>query len=842
MKFNLGRLIDPQTHTPTESLLLYDPDDLTTHAVCVGMTGSGKTGLCIDLLEEAALAGLPSILIDPKGDITNLLLQFPDLAPADFQKWVNVDEARRAHLSVEDYAVKRADEWRAGLAQWGLGPANIERLKDSVDWAIYTPGSDAGRPVSVLRSFDPPALSWDDNTEILRERIAGIVSALLGLVGIEADPVRSREHILLANIFETAWRAGQPLDLAGIITAVQTPPFAKLGVFDVERFYPEKDRFNLALALNAIAAAPSFQSWISGEALDIPALLHTPEGKPRCSIFYVAHLSDAERMFFIALLLEQVAGWLRAQTGSASLRALLYFDEVYGYFPPYPFNPPTKQPLMRLLKQARAFGLGVILVTQNPGDLDYKGLTNTGTWFIGKLQTDRDKARLLEGLETISAQSSQTLNIGKLDTLISSLRPRTFLLNNVHAPEPLIFETRWAMSYLAGPLTREQVRALKPINLLVPTAPSPVTVSGLGVTAPVAAMPRASTGPQFGLAEPAPPLAAAVTASVPTAVPQYFLPITQTLEDAVLVWRESTGQKRAQFEGGGTLVYRPVLFAQALVRYVLARANLNADRRFAYVLEVAQVEPAPHWAETEARPVEVKAVARTAPTGAQLQGAVAGSLLDAKRLAAWQKDLVAYLYRTADFSLHYNATLKLYARPGQSFEEFRAECKRAADDRRDEAMAKVRARYDKKLDTLEDRRAAEVREVDRNEDEVRAREAESRWTTTENIVGAVFGRSSKRLFSSGESKKRLAQRARNEMDESKVTVETLAAQIAQLKAEAQAEFSALVEKWAAAAQDVQPLRLTPKRTDILLEVFGLGWRPTWRLLVDGQPLDLPAYL
>ena len=836
MKFNLGRLLEPQTHAPTDSLLLYDPDDLTTHAVVVGMTGSGKTGLCLDLLEEAALSGLPSILIDPKGDITNLLLQFPDLAPADFQKWVNVDEARRAHLSLEEYAATRAAEWRAGLAQWGLGPGNIARLKDSVDWALYTPGSDAGRPVSVLRSFDPPPLSWDDNTETLREGIAGPVTALLGLVGIEADPVRSREHILLANIFEHAWRAGEPLDLAAIITQVQTPPFAKLGVFDVERFYPEKDRFNLALALNAIAAAPSFQSWVSGEALDIPALLRTPEGKPRCLIFYVAHLNDAERMFFIALLLEQVTAWLRGQTGSAGLRALLYFDEVYGYFPPYPLNPPTKQPLMRLLKQARAFGLGVVLVTQNPGDLDYKGLTNTGSWFIGKLQTDRDKARLLEGLETISAQGSLAFNPAQLDTLISSLKPRTFLLNNVHASAPLLFETRWAMSYLAGPLTREQIRAFKPPSLPAPAAPPP-TASGVaggngGASAPAAAR-----------SAPASPASANVApTAVPASVPQYFLPVTQTLEDAVLAWREATGQKRAQFEGGGALVYRPVLFAQALVRYTLARANVNADRRFAYVLDAAQCEPAPHWAEAEARAVDVKAVGRAAPGGAQLVGEAPGSLLDPKRVAAWQKDLVSYLYRTADFSLHHNATLKLYSRPGQSFEEFRAECGRTAAARRDEALAKVRARYDKKLDTLEDRRAAEQRELGRNEDELRARESESRWTGAENILGLVLGHSPRRMMSVSESKKRLAQQARNELNENKETVETLAEQIAQAKAEAQAEFAALAEKWTAAAQDVQPLRLTPKRADILLEVFGLGWRPMWKLMVDGQPLELPAYL
>ncbi|MGH2524083.1 MAG: ATP-binding protein, partial [Anaerolineales bacterium] len=369
--FTLGKLLDPHTHTLTDEPLLYDPTDLTTHAVCVGMTGSGKTGLCIDLLEEAALAGIPSILIDPKGDIANLLLQFPELRSEDFQPWVNVDDARRAKLSVEGYAARKAEEWKAGLAQWGFGPDDVRKLRDSVEWTVYTPGSDAGRPVSILRSLEAPDLPWGENQEILRERIAGICSALLGLVGIEADPVRSREHILLANIFENAWKSGQPLDLAGLIAQVQAPPFPKLGVFEVDRFYPEKDRMGLALALNAIVAAPSFQSWINGEPLDIPGLLRTPEGKPRCSIFYVAHLTEAERMFFITLLLEQVGAWLRGQSGTTSLRGLLYFDEVYGYFPPHPYNPPSKVPLLRLLKQARAFGLGVMLVTQNPGDLDY---------------------------------------------------------------------------------------------------------------------------------------------------------------------------------------------------------------------------------------------------------------------------------------------------------------------------------------------------------------------------------------------------------------------------------------------------------------------------------------
>ncbi|MBI3362347.1 MAG: ATP-binding protein, partial [Chloroflexi bacterium] len=448
----LGKLLDPNTRQLDENRLEYDPDDLTTHAVCVGMTGSGKTGLCIDLLEEAALAGLPAILIDPKGDITNLLLAFPELRPEDFRSWVNPDDARRAGLSLDDYAAKVASDWRGGLAAWGYGPEQIKRLKDSVEFVIYTPGSDAGHAVSILASLAAPDLPWQENQEALRERIGGICSALLGLVGLEADPLKSREHILLANIFEKAWRDGNPLDLAALIAHVQQPPFDKLGVFDVDTFFPEKDRFALAMALNNIVAAPAFQTWISGEPLNVAQLFQAAPAKPQFSIFYVAHLSEAERMFFITLLLEQIGTWLRGQSGTTSLKALLYFDEVYGYFPPHPYNPPSKVPLLRLLKQARAFGLGVVLVTQNPGDLDYKGLTNAGTWFIGKLQTDRDKARLLEGLETISSQSRTALNITSLDSLISSLSPRTFLLHNVHAPAPVVFQTRWAMSYLAGPL------------------------------------------------------------------------------------------------------------------------------------------------------------------------------------------------------------------------------------------------------------------------------------------------------------------------------------------------------------------------------------------------------
>ncbi|HRI57859.1 MAG TPA: type IV secretion system DNA-binding domain-containing protein, partial [Anaerolineae bacterium] len=457
--FYLGKEYDLAAAKLGDAPIMYDARDLTTHAVCVGMTGSGKTGLCIDLMEEAAIDQVPMIIIDPKGDITNLLLTFPELRPEDFQPWINPDDARRKEMTVEAYAASQAESWAKGLASWDQGPERIKLLKESADFVIYTPGSDSGVPVSILSSFAAPQLNWDDEQEALRERISGTVSALLGLIGVEADPVRSREHILLATLFEHYWRAGQSLDLAALINAIQNPPVRQLGVFDVDTFYPQKDRFSLAMALNNIIAAPSFATWIQGVPLDIDHMLYGGDARPNVSIFYIAHLSDAERMFFVTLLLEQVITWMRAQGGTTSLRALLYMDEVFGYFPPTG-NPPSKRPMLTLLKQARAFGLGVMLTTQNPVDLDYKGLTNAGTWFIGKLQADRDKQRLLDGLEGLPTEGSNRPNRQELDKIISALGNRVFLLHNVNQSKPVIFQTRWAMSYLRGPLTRSQVREL----------------------------------------------------------------------------------------------------------------------------------------------------------------------------------------------------------------------------------------------------------------------------------------------------------------------------------------------------------------------------------------------
>ena len=496
--FYLGRRFDPTTHRTTDEVVYYDSRDLTTHAVVLGMTGSGKTGLCITLLEEAVMDSIPSIIIDPKGDITNLLLTFPDLKPEEFEPWVNIDDARRAGVDAPEYARQIAQQWRDGLAEWDITPERMRTFKDNARFTIYTPGSDAGLPISILDAMQAPPGGWaPGDDEFHRERISGIVTALLALVGRNVEPIRDREHVLIANIFEYAWRQGQDLTLESVILQVQKPPFSRLGVFDVDTMFPEKDRFSLAMELNNIIASPSFQSWIQGESLDVQSLLYTPEGKPRVSIFYIAHLSDAERMFIVTLLLENMLSWMRSLSGTTSLRALLYFDEVFGFFPSHPYNPPSKEPLLRLLKQARAFGLGLIVATQNPADIDYKGLANAGTWFIGKLQTENDKNKLLSGLESV-VTADGALKIDTLDRLLGSIDPRVFVMHNVHdRVGPIAMHTRWAMSFLRGPLTRQQLRILMADQREHPYYPAsdqaqPVTVTSPGVPSGTSQVSRAS--------------------------------------------------------------------------------------------------------------------------------------------------------------------------------------------------------------------------------------------------------------------------------------------------------------------------------------------------------------
>ncbi|MGH8875560.1 MAG: ATP-binding protein, partial [Acidimicrobiia bacterium] len=451
----LGEMVDPTTGDRTGEPVLYASHHLTTHGVIVGMTGSGKTGLGMILLEEALLSGIPCLIIDPKGDMGNLLLNFPDFRGEDFRPWMDEGRARREGVSAEELAGQTAAAWKDGLASSKVGPDRMRRLLDAAEVTIYTPGSAAGTPLNAVGSLAVPDLEWDDEAETLRDEIEGFVSSLLVLAGIEADPISSPEHILLANIIEESWRGGRHLDLAGLIGRVQQPPFRKLGVFELDAFFPPKDRTRLAMRLNGLVASPSFASWLEGPPFDVEALLHGPEGKPRAAILYLAHLTDTERQFVVTLALSKLVTWMRKQSGSSDLRALVYMDEVFGFAPPTA-QPPSKKPVLTLLKGARAFGVGLVLSTQNPVDLDYKAMSNAGTWMVGRLQTERDKARILEGMKLATG----TVDVDLFDRLISNLGKRQFVLQATGQPTPSVFTTRWAISYMAGPLTRDQVASL----------------------------------------------------------------------------------------------------------------------------------------------------------------------------------------------------------------------------------------------------------------------------------------------------------------------------------------------------------------------------------------------
>lgn len=822
--FYLGQEYDLTTGKRLDRLVMYDARDLTTHAVCVGMTGSGKTGLCIDLLEEAAIDSVPAIIIDPKGDLTNLLLTFPDLRPEDFEPWVNVDDARRKGMSVSEYARYIADTWRKGLADWGEGPERIRMLKESAEFRIYTPGSDAGLPISILASLRAPALSWDENEELLREQIQGTVSALLGLVGIEADPLRSREHILLSHIFEHFWRQGKDLDLASLITAIQAPPVRQLGVFDVDTFFPEKDRFDLAMSLNSIIAAPSFGAWLQGEPLDVADLLYTPSGGPRHSIFYIAHLSDAERMFFVTLLLEQIITWVRQQSGTTSLRALLYFDEVFGFFPPVA-EPPSKRPLLTLLKQARAFGFGVVLTTQNPVDLDYKGLTNAGTWFIGKLQTERDKMRVLDGLESATTEAGGALDRRQLDRTISALGSRVFLLHNVHEEQPVIFQTRWAMSYLRGPLTRGQVRQLMAGTQI--KMPAPVVAAAPGRPAvhhevvPAAAPAHAAVPEGLEGYSSIPP-------ALPPSVPQVFLPLSLSPNRVLGRLEEELGQRVEAEET--ILVYEPCLLALGSVRFVDRKRRVKEGRRVGFLVQPGDLGAVIRWEDADPVDLDPNEL-EDQPEPDALFGPVPAELNTPSELKAYAKDFGETLYREQALNLYYNPVLKLYGQPGESEREFRIRAQQLAREQRDAEVEKLRRKYQRKLDRLETRLAREERELAEDQAEYEARKREELLSAGESVIGmlGIFGRRRTRALSSAARKRRLTAAARADIAESEEEIARLREEIGEMQREMQEEAEAITEKWAAALDEIEPYAVKPRRSDVQVEVVALAWAPYWEI-------------
>jgi hypothetical protein len=817
--FFIGREFDLKTGKTLEKPVLYDPDDLTTHGVVVGMTGSGKTGLCIDILEEAALNGIPAIMIDPKGDIANLLLHFPELKPDDFQPWVDPDVARREGKSVDQMASEAAGLWQKGLADWGIGRERIESVQSKVQYVIYTPGSDAGIPVSILASLQAPQIPWDENREVLREKISSTVTAILGLVGIEADPLRSREHILLANIFEEAWRQGKGLDLDELILQVQNPPIKKLGAFEVEQFFPSQDRMQLAMALNGFLASPSFQTWTEGDPLDPQAMLWTADGKPRHSIFYLAHLSDQERMFFVTLLLSSVETWMRIQAGSSALRALIYFDEVLGFLPPVK-EPPSKAPMMRLLKQARAFGLGLLLTTQNPVDLDYKALSNAGTWFVGRLQTEQDKERLLDGLES-AAGGQGGFDRSQADKTIASLGKRVFLLHNVHEKAPSIFYTRWAMAYLTGPITRTR---LADLNTLVGAKATRVT-QGAHPAEEKITPEESIASAQGSLTRPA----------VPTGIAEYFLENNLTSAAAL-----KTAQRDPASVKIGGLIYKPALLAQATARILNRKAELDVERSMTALVLEPDRRGIIRWDEYISEPISYELMDE-GPLPEVRFAELVSPLSDGKMLKPLEKDYIDFVYRNLELRLSSNPTLKLIAQPDVSTAEFRTQCAEAAREGRDEEIEKVKDDYLSKMRSVQNKLEREQRELSEDEAEHSARKMEEMATHFENVLGIFSGSKSKRRISTSMTKRRLTSQAKADMEESKEAIEAFSKELALLEKEMEARIGELEERWAKLATEIDEQVFTPFKKDVLIEWFGVAWVPYWLLEADGEQFELPGF-
>jgi len=810
--FYLGREFDAERGVVTERPLLYDSKDLTTHAVCVGMTGSGKTGLCLALLEEAAIDGLPAICIDPKGDLANLLLTFPNLAPADFAPWVDAAEAARKGLSVEQYAAQTAELWKKGLAQWEEPPERIERFRDSVDLAVYTPGASTGLQLSVLRSFAAPSAAVLEDATALRDRVGTLVSGLLALLGRDADPLKSREHILLSNILERAWRNGTGLDIAGLIAAVQKPPFDRIGAFELDTFLPAKERLELAMAINGLLASPGFAAWREGEPLDVQRLLFTPEGRPRISILSIAHLDDTQRMFIVTLVLNEIIAWMRGQSGTSSLRAIFYMDEIFGYFPPTA-NPPSKPPMLTLLKQGRAFGLGCVLATQNPVDLDYKGLSNAGTWLIGRLQTERDRMRVIDGLESALSGAGQ-YDRATLDRMMSGLAQRVFLMRNAHDDAPVLFQTRWALSYLRGPLTGPEISRLMASRKAERAAR---TLSGAPVEgAPTGAQPLGGAG---GASSAATEVAGRPV--LPAGITEYFLPASA---------------------GAAAAEYRPMILGRAKLHFVDAKLALDQWRTTTYIAPVDDDGAGPLWPEATSSTDMKSRLSATAAPNASFAPLPAAAMRVAS-YAAWTKSLAAHLYENAKADLFVCDALQSVSNPGESEGDFRARLGLAARERRDVAVAELRKKFASKLQALEDRERRAQERVAREKSQLSEQKLHTAFSVGTSILGALMGRKAlsatnmNRAAAAARSATRIG-RESGDVDRADENLEAVRQQRSELQAQLEAEVAALERSLDASAAPVRAVQVSPRKSDIGIGEVALVWAP-WRKGADG--FLAPAY-
>ncbi len=788
-QFYLGRGYDAESKKVGDDLILYDSKDLVTHGVVLGMTGSGKTGLCLALLEEAAMDSIPAIVIDPKGDIANLLLMFPDLDAKSFRPWINEDDAAKKGISPDEHAEKTAAMWKSGLADWGQNPERITKLREKVDINVFTPGSKAGIPVSILSSLEVPPFEIMDDGELLGERIESTVSSLLSLVGVDADTIQSPEAVLVSAIFQHAWAAGQDITLETLIRHIQKPAFDKVGVIDIESFMPEKSRQPLALRFNNLLASPGFATWLEGPPLDISKMLHAPDGKPRISIFSIAHLGDSERMFFVSLLLNQMLGWMRTQNGTTSLRALMYMDEIFGFLPPTA-NPPSKRPMMTMLKQGRAFGLGCLLATQNPVDLDYKALSNIGTWFLGRLQTERDKLRVLDGLEGAAGSQNAQFDRASMERLLSGLGNRVFLMNNVHEDGPVLFHVRWVMSYLTGPLTRGQIKTLMDPkrgafeNLSEPTATTNNPMAMPGMSAASTASPRPVVG---------------------AGVTEIFVPVAGASDD---------------------VIYQPCLLREGIVHFSSAKAGVDGSRTVRLVNPITS--NGIDWEKTVPPPLKLDE-AGNEPASAAGFAELPGFAMNAANYKQVENDFSEWLYRNERAEVFSSPSLKAWSQLGESESDFRARLVHQAHEARDAAIEKIRTATAKKVATLETRLRTAEGQLAKEKAEANAAKMQAGVSVLGGILGGLFGRKAGlgtlTRGSTSVNKATRAYKQHQDVANAGAKVEGVTAEIEAIQAGLESEIAKISESFDPASLALETESLKPTRANVKVQTVALLWLP-----------------
>jgi len=796
-KFYLGREYDPKKDKVTDSQVTYDPKDINTHGVILGMTGSGKTGLSMIMLEEAALQGIPQIIIDPKGEMANLLLAFPDYRPEDYLPWIDPSQVKGGEEGLKEEAKSVAALWKKGHGEWGITPDRIRKLKDTCDFTVFTPGSGAAVPVNVLSSFRIPKGGGGDE-ERMRDLISGSVSALLSLVGIEADPIKSREHILLSKIWEDCWERGQDLNLEKIITFIADPPMKKVGVFDLETFYPRSERFELAMSLNNIVASPTFEAWRKGPPLSIDLLLRPNGKKPGVSIFYIAHLNEEERQFFVTILLSNLISWMMGQEGTGKLRAMVYVDEALGMLPPHPKDPPTKRPIMTLLKQARAFGVGLLLATQNPVDLDYKALTNAGTWFIGRLQTKQDKGRLIEGLSYASKAAPAP---EELDDLISSLKKRVFLCHNVHEKAPVLFHTRWAISYLRGPISKGRLKDL-------PAADFPDAAS-------VSAVAEETADPGETLLPTSPKI---------EGVHNFFIAPNS---DAYPTFANLVPTRETTDEKGFSMI--PAIIARAEAKFDVERKNISQKREIAKVI-FPLGEREGGWDES----VEI-------PTGEDGESQIRDALPIPKEnvvgfrpLPQWCvkkgvlkkifSDFVDHLFIGEKVTLFKNSNFNVLSEFGEKREDFVERLKEIAEDAVDSEVEKIADKYKRKMETIEKKIKKEERELTMREMEYSERKREEFLSAGETILGLVLGKRRSGL-TRATTKRRMTKKAKGMMEGTEAEIVEFKEELKQLTDELEEEIASIKEDALKKTEEIEQVDITLEKNDIYLLDFGILWIP-----------------